>query len=84
MDWYEHYEAAMRHLRSLEDSFPDADFRPEGDWLQACRTISTFQDHFGEVAVHCAQQAYSAGATKKDVAAALSMPVSTLRGMVRS
>lgn len=84
MGWYEHYEAALRHLRSLEDCFPDADFRPEGNWLQACRTISAFQDHFGEVAVHCAQQAYNAGETKKRIAEALSMPPSTLRGMVRS
>ena len=83
MDWYEHYETALQHLRSLEDSFPDQEFRPEGDWLQACRTIGTLQDHIGEIAMHCVQQAYTAGASKKAIATALSIPPSTLRGLAR-
>ena len=84
MDWYEHYETALRNLRAVEDSFPDADFRPEGNWLMACRVLGAAQDHIGEVAMHCVQSAYDAGASKKAIADALGFPVSTLRGLKKT
>ena len=83
MDWYEHYEVAKRAISHMEDSFPDADFRPEGDWVSALETGMQAHAALAEVIIHCTQEAYSQGATKKRLAAILEMSPSGLRGLRR-
>jgi hypothetical protein len=83
MDWYENYEAAKRHVTRMEDSFPDADFRPEGDWVAALRSGMAAHTALAEVLIHCTQEAYKAGATKKSLAVILDMSPSGLRGLRR-
>lgn len=78
MDWYEHYEASIRALARVEDAIQAE------DWLAALRWLGKTNEHYGHVAVTCAQRAFDAGATKKSIALALDVPPSTLRGMVRS
>jgi hypothetical protein len=84
MDWFDHYEAAIRHLRSAEDHMGDAQMGREPNPLMALRCLGTANEHYGHVAVALAQQAYDSGSTKKDIALALQIPYSTLRGMVKS
>lgn len=80
MDWFDHYEAANRAMGRVEDESR----KEHPDWLSIVRWLGRVQEHFGEVAVYCVQQAYDQGATKKQLAAALNMSPSVLRGMVKT
>lgn len=76
MDWYEHYEAALRALRNVEDHRDDP--------IAALRWLAKTSSHFGDIAIPLAQEALDRGATKKAIAGALDVPASYLRGMERT
>jgi len=78
MDWYEHYEASLRALAKVEDAT-----RAE-DWIAALRWLGKTNEHYGHVAVEMAQRVYDGGATKKAIALAIDVPVSTLRGIQKT
>jgi hypothetical protein len=82
-DWHDHYEKAKRTLSAMEDSFPDAEFRPEGNWLTALQVGMQAHHALAEVLIHCTHEAYRQGATKKRLAAVLEMSPSGLRGLRR-
>jgi ABC-type microcin C transport system permease subunit YejB len=77
MDWHDHYEAALRALRNVEDHV-------ESDPLAALRWLAKTTDHFGDIAIPLAQSALDQGATKTAIAKALNVPPSYLRGMEKT
>jgi hypothetical protein len=83
MEWYEEYEKAKRALSRMEDHFGDAQSERDPEWLTAL--LAGMQAHraLAEVLIHCTQEAYKAGATKKRLATILEMSPSGLRGLQR-
>jgi hypothetical protein len=77
MDAYDNLETALRQLRLAEDAMR-AD-----DWLLACRALGRCAEAIAHMAPEFAMSAYDHGATKKDIALALNLRPSDLRGMER-
>jgi hypothetical protein len=77
MDWMDHYEAALRALRKVED-------HAEDDPMAALRWLAKTSDHFGDIAMPLAQRALDQGATKKAIAQAINIPPSYLTGMQKT
>lgn len=78
MDISEQLSGLLRSAGRLDD-----DVRA-GEYLTALRRLGLVGDAFANLAGELCQWAYDEGATKREIAGALGVPVSTLRDMRRT
>jgi len=78
MDTQDRIDMARRMLHNLEEAWS------AGDGMSAVRCTGRVMDHLKECVYDFVQLAYNQGAKKKDIALALDMPASYLRGLEKT
>jgi hypothetical protein len=78
MDTIDRVEKMLRHIRRLEDAVTGQ------HGMDAMRELGIIREEWSEIGWVMAQLAFDQGHTKKEIALAMDMPPSVLRGMTKT